>query len=116
MNISIKLNKRVLTAKTKDALVDKIRHNNGYISLTFNKYSNGLILDAGDDIVVYNLEKFRRKTKQKGRKNNLDKRKSVIVRNGEWKAYVYYIPKALLDLGNLKVSQYSRRFELNKKS
>lgn len=91
MQITLNIKPIKYTARTKEELLSKIRSGCVYVAggtraTSYNAYRRG----RGDgDFVLYNLVKFRHKSKDtnKGRER---------VRDAHWDAYVYVVPARLV--------------------
>lgn len=122
MKLKINIKPRIVEARTKEELLRKVRTNEGYC--ISSNYGNGVHLRRGfrDEphiIRAYNLERHRpvkiqEKTKAKsnvfqGKKGTI--RKTKIIKNGFWRAYVYDFKVEILDLFNIKIDQSRDTFK-----
>lgn len=121
MNLNITLKPMKYTAKTLHEIHRKI--SNGHARSFSSAFGDGLTKFTKDDTVrVYNLHKVNAKYKQeRHKKTNTEKgfvkgqtKKSVLVREGQWIAYIYDFDVAMLKALGLKVTQNTRNFTLIK--
>lgn len=114
MILKVNIKPRTIIAPSKNAIISKITDNKvyrlGYIAgFSFNGYGQ---FSDDNTITVYNLHKVRRKTQQIG-KNGKKLKKSKIIRNGHWVAYVYtFDVKMLKNMGFKSIKQNTRNFTL----
>lgn len=121
MKIITTVNKRRVTASSRDELISKIRGRN--LSICFGSLGDGLYNYKGRDlksITVYNLEKHNAKKTQKSSfsKTNTYQtekgavRKTKVVAPTVWIAYVYEFPVELIKCSKIKLKQHKRHFSM----
>lgn len=126
MKFTTEIKPTIIEAKTKSELVSKIQSSySGFFSSSsygygMKKRTGGLLGGTVSHIIAYNLEKHRAIKKQSPRASyngtNGKIRKTKIIKNGFWRAYVYKIPVGILDISNTTVHQNSRNFTFKKKA
>lgn len=122
MNFTLKVKPIYITAKTKDELIRKIRGSR--VWAVGSEFGDGLVNDTyrneREKVRVFNIHKINAKYKQeKHKRDNQEKnfvkgrtKKSVLVRDKEWIAYVYDFDFSLLKLLKVKVTQNTNNFKI----
>ncbi len=124
MEISVKVKPRLVSAESREALLNIVIGNYGR---TYDRHhrANRKFSRGGTEspvVRVYNLHKINTKYRQIKYKHDNDMtgavkgrtRKTELVRKGEWIAYVYDIDVALLKAAGLVVTQHTRNFKIKK--
>lgn len=108
MKLVLNIKPRKVTATTKESVLAKLGNRSGY---TFSSLYGDYRASTKTDVIVYNLQKVNKKTKQvkKG-----DKTISTIIRKKEWVMHYYYIPFDVLKALGLEVKQSNRNFKIIK--
>ena len=116
MILKLRIHPSIHVGKTKKMLMDKITKGYGYIygnskRLKYSAYKPLFPKDRENELLVFNLQKERRKTTQKKDKKN--KTVSKIVKSGHWIAYVYKFDKQLLESSGISsITQNARNFTI----
>lgn len=110
-----------LTGRTKGEVISKMNGIPTYGS--YGSYLRLFTFTRGNEelefVIVYNLQKIRRKTLQGEKKLTKQKGKKcytkTVVREAGWVGYKYKIPTAILRIAKLEVRQSHRTFTIQNK-
>lgn len=107
MILKTKIRPSIITGHTKESVISKFRST----CATFSSLYGFYLKEDDENVFVYNLQKFRRKTSQKkGLKAGKLVTKSTVLIQAHWVMYVYRIPKSWLSTNHKKVDQKTRNF------